>query len=108
MIEQQFISENGRFLSNLLAKRTAFAEAKQEYIHSIEHFCGNQIENVRIKFYGNKMYVTFESWVPFDDKFLLKFCNEFDLLSPTIEVHQYTNTGLITSYKWKFIKILER
>ena len=50
------------------------------------------------------MYVNFESVCPFDDKYLLKFCNEFGFLAPKIEFKQLSD--LLTVYKWEFIKIL--
>lgn len=94
-------------LNNMLNARMEFGKAKYDYINAIQEFWGHTIEDTHISFRGNKMYVTFRSWSPFDDKFLLKFCNEFTLLSPTVKIHQYTNNGWITSYHWEFIKILE-
>jgi len=51
------------------------------------------------------MYMTFESFCPFDDKYLLKFCNEFGFLAPFIEFEELSKH--ITVYRWKFIKILD-
>ena len=102
------MTENSNLLlSNMLNARAEFRKAKYDYINAIQEFCGDAIEHIDISFHGNKMYVTFMSWGPFDDKFLLKFCNEFCLLSPIIKIHQYTNAGCLTSYEWKFIKILK-
>lgn len=95
-----------KLLFNLLNKRKEFDVAKQEYINSIQEFCGDAISNIRINFQkNNKMYVTFESLCPFNDKYLLKFCNEFGFLAPTIEFKELAEN--FTVYNWKFIKILE-
>ena len=95
-----------KLLFNSLNKRKEFDVAKQEYINSIQEFCGDAISNIRINFQrNNKMYVTFESFGPFNDKYLLKFCNEFGFLAPTIEFKELAAN--ITVYNWKFIKILE-
>ena len=94
-------------IQNVLNARAEFGKAKQEYINTIQDFWGDAIENIHIHFHGNKIYITFISWCSLDDKFLLRFCNEFGLLSPTIKIHQYTNAGWLTSYEWKFIKILK-
>ena len=91
----------------MLNARAEFGKAKYEYINAIQKFWGHTIENTYISFNGNKMYINFESWCSLDDKFLLKFCNEFGLLSPTVKIHQYTNNGWITNYRWEFIKILK-
>ena len=92
-------------LNNLLTARTEFGKAKQEYINSIFDFLGDAVKYIHIKFHGDKMYVTFESFCPFDDKYLLKFCNEFGFLAPLIEFKELNSN--ITVYKWKFIKILD-
>lgn len=92
-------------LWNMLNARAEFGKAKHDYINAIQEFCGDAIKDIHISFHGNKMYVTFMSWCPFDDKFLLKFCDEFGLLSPIME---FKNLGeLTTIYNWKFIKILD-
>lgn len=102
------MTENSNLLiQNMLNARAEFGKAKHEYINAIQEFWGNAIENIHISFHGNKIYITFFSWFSLDDKFLLKFCNEFGLLSPTVKIHQYTNNGWITSYEWEFIKILK-
>lgn len=95
-----------KLLFNLLNKRKEFDVAKQEYINSIQEFFGDAISNIRINFQrNNKMYVTFELLCTFNDKYLLKFCNEFGFLAPTIEFEELSAN--ITVYIWKFIKILE-
>ena len=104
MEENQSYVKNLKLLDNLLSKRMEFGQAKQEYINSIKEFCRDAISHVRIKFHENKMYVTFESWCPFDDKYLLKFCNEFGFLAPTVKIIELN--GSFTIYKWEFIKIL--
>lgn len=91
-------------LAGMLDARTEFEKAKQEYINSIKEFCHDNIDHVRISFKGNKMYVTFESWSPFADRYLLKFCNEFGFLAPIVEFKELAEC--FTLYKWKFIKIL--
>ena len=92
-------------LNNLLSARINFAKAKQEYKDVIYNFLGGAVEYMHIKFNGNKMYVTFESFCPFDDKYLLKFCNEFGFLAPICEFKELNE--YLTIYKWKFIKILD-
>lgn len=95
-------------LNNMLNAKIEFGKAKYDYINAIQEFWGHTIDNTYISFNGNKMYINFESWCCLDDKFVLKFCNEFGLFEfPTVEIHQYTNNGWITSYHWEFIKILE-
>lgn len=91
-------------LWNMLNARAEFGKAKHEYINSIQEFLGDAATNIRVSFYGNKMYITFESWCPFDDKFLLKFCNEFEILAPIMEFKELSAS--MTLYSWKFIKIL--
>ena len=92
-------------LNNLLTKRMEFGKAKQEYKYAISDFLGGAAEYIHIQFHGNKMYVTFESFCPFDDKYLLKFCNEFGFLAPLIEFKELNEH--LTVYKWEFIKILD-
>ena len=100
------MSENSNLLLwNMLNARTEFGKAKHEYINAIQEFCRNAIENIHISFHGNKMYVTFESWSPFDDGYLLKFCNEFGFLAPIAKFKELSDS--FTIYKWEFIKILE-
>lgn len=91
-------------LNNLLSTRMEFERAKQEYKDAISDFLGDAVKYMHIKFHGNKMYVTFESFCSFSDKYLLKFCNEFGFLAPLIEFKELNE--YITVYKWKFIKIL--
>lgn len=92
-------------LNNLLSARMEFGKAKQEYINCISDFLGDAVNYIHIKFHGNKMYVTFESFCPFDDKYLLKFCDEFGFLAPLIEFKELNRN--LTVYKWEFIKILD-
>lgn len=92
-------------LNNLLSARMEFGKAKQEYKNAISDFLGDAAEYIHIKFHGNKMYVTFESFCPFSDKYLLKFCNEFGFLAPLIEFKELNEH--LTVYKWEFIKILD-
>lgn len=92
-------------LNNLLSARMEFAKAKQEYKDAIYQFLGDAVKHIHIKFHGNKMYVTFESFCSFSDKYLLKFCNEFGFLAPLIEFKELNRD--ITIYKWEFIKILD-
>lgn len=99
------MSEEEKLLNNLLSARTEFGKAKQEYINCISDFLGDAVNYIHINFHGNKMYVTFESFCPFDDKYLLKFCNEFGFLAPLIEFQELHRD--ITVYSWKFIKILD-
>ena len=104
MAEKQSVVNKSKLLNNLLTKRTEFGQAKQEYINAIIDFCGDMIDNVHLSFHGNKMYVTFESFTPFNDKYLLKFCNVFGFLALTTKVNQLSSSIII--YKWEFIKIL--
>ena len=97
--------ENAKLLNNLLSARTEFGKAKQEYINCISDFLGDAVNYIHINFHGNKMYVTFESWSPFDDGYLLKFCNEFGFLAPIAKFKELSDS--FTIYKWEFIKILE-
>lgn len=92
-------------LNNLLTIRMEFGKAKQEYINCISDFLGDAVNYIHIKFYGNKMYVTFESFGAFSDKYLLNFCNEFGFLAPVIEFKELNK--YLTVYKWEFIKILD-
>lgn len=92
-------------LNNLLSARMEFGKAKQEYKDTIHKFLGDEAKYIDINFHGNKMYLTFESFCPFDDKYLLKFCNEFGFLAPLIEFQELNRD--ITVYSWKFIKILD-
>ena len=92
-------------LCKLLNARKGYDNAKKEYIAVIQDFLGDAASNINIKFKRNKMYLTFESFCPFDNKYLLKFCNEFGLLSPIMEVKELSPN--FTLYYWKFIKILE-
>lgn len=92
-------------LNNLLSARTEFGKAKQEYKNAISDFLGDAPEYIHIKFHGNKMYLTFESFCSFDDKYLLKFCNEFGFLAPICEFKELNK--YLTIYHWKFIKILD-
>ena len=96
--------ENAKLLNNLLSARAEFGKAKQEYINCISDFLGDAVNYIHINFHGNKMYVTFESFCYFSDKYLLKFCNEFGL-APLIEFKELDRNP--TVYKWKFIKILD-
>lgn len=90
---------------NVLKTRKEYAQAKQEYIHQIQDFLENEPKHIKISFNGNKMYLTFDSIIPFDDRDLLKFCNEFGFLAPLIEFKELSER--ITWYKWKFIKIID-
>ena len=92
-------------LSFLLYTREEFEKAKHEYINTIKEFCGDAIRNIHVSFQGNKMYVTFESWCPFADRYLLKFCNEFGFLAPIVEMEEFAETCIL--HKWEFVKILE-
>ena len=96
---------NNKALSELILARENYNQKEKEYIKLIEDYCYNQIENTRVKFNKNKMYVTFESWSYMSDKFMLKFCNEFGFLSPIIEFKELSET--FTIYKFKFIKIID-
>ena len=96
---------NNKVLSELLLAREDYNQKEKEYIKLIEDYCFNQIEHTRVEFNKNKMYVTFESWSPMSDRFMLKFCNEFGFLSPIIEFKELSET--ITIYKFKFIKIID-
>lgn len=99
------MTEKEKLLNNLLSARTKFGKAKQEYKDAISDFLGDAVEYIHIKFHGNKMYVTFGSFCSFNDKYLLKFCNEFGFLAPVIEFKELNRD--ITVYKWEFIKILD-
>ena len=92
-------------LSNMLNTRIEFEKAKYEYINAIKEFCGGSVRNINISFYENKMYVTFESWCPFNDRYLLKFCNEFGFLAPIVEMEELAETCIL--HNWRFIKILD-
>lgn len=92
-------------LNNLLSARMEFGKAKHEYINCIYDFLGDAVNYIHIKFHGNKMYITFESFCSFDDKYLLKFCNEFGFLAPICEFKELNE--YLTRYKWEFIKILD-
>ena len=92
-------------LNNLLSARIEFGKAKKEYKDAISDFLGDAVNYIHIKFHGNKMYLTFESFCSFSDKYLLKFCNEFGFLAPLIEFKELNRD--ITVYKWEFIKILD-
>lgn len=98
------MTEKEKLLNNLLSARTEFGKAKHEYKNAISDFLGDGAEYIHIKFHGNKMYLTFESFCSFDDKYLLKFCNEFGFLTPLIEFKELSDH--LTIYKWEFIKIL--
>lgn len=99
------MTEKEKLLNNLLSARTEFGKAKQEYKDAISDFLGDAVKYIHINFHGNKMYVTFESFCPFDNKFLLKFCNEFGFLAPTMESQKLHRNIIV--YSWKFIKILD-
>ena len=99
------MTEKEKLLNNLLSARMEFEKAKQEYKNAIFDFLGDAVKYIHIKFHGNKMYLTFESFCSFNDKYLLKFCNEFGFLAPLIEFKEL-NEHLIV-YKWEFIKILD-
>lgn len=99
------MSEKEKLLNNLLSARMEFGKAKQEYKDAISDFLGDAVNYIHIKFHGNKMYVTFESFGSFSDKYLLKFCNEFGFLAPLIEFKELNRD--ITVYKWEFIKIVD-
>ena len=75
-------------LNNLLSARIEFAKAKQEYKDTIYKFLGDAAKYIDIIFDRNKMYLIFESVCPFDDKYLLKFCNEFGFLAPICEFEE--------------------
>ena len=91
-------------LGNMLNAKTEFEKAKHEYINAIQEFYGNAIENIHISFHRNKMYITFNSWDSLDDRYLLKFCNKFGFLAPTVKFEELSENFII--YEWKFIKIL--
>ena len=97
--------ENAKLLNNLLSARTEFGKAKQEYKNAISDFLGDAVNYIHINFHGNKMYVTFESFCSFNDKYLLKFCNEFGFLAPVIEFKELNEH--LTVYKWEFTKLLD-
>lgn len=99
------MNEKQELLNNMLSARIEFGKAKQEYKNCISDFLGDAVNYIHIKFHGNKMYVTFESFCSFSDKYLLKFCNEFGFLTPLIEFNELNEN--ITVYRWKFIKILD-
>ncbi len=96
---------NSVLLNDLLEKRTAFAQAKQEYINAIKDFLGNAIDYVHISFKRNRLYVSFESFATFDDKYLLSFCDEFGFLAPMVKIEHLQ--GSISLYKWEFIKLMD-
>ena len=99
------MTEKEKLLNNLLSARMEFERAKQEYKNAIFDFLGDAVKYIHIKFHGNKMYLTFESFCSFDDKYLLKFCNEFGFLAPLIKFKELNKH--LTVYKWEFIKILD-
>ena len=59
---------NQKLLNNMLSARTEFGIAKQKYKDVIYQFLGDAVSHIHIKFHGNKMYLTFESFCSFDDK----------------------------------------
>lgn len=99
------MTEEEKLLNNLLSARTDFAKAKQEYKDAIYKFLGDGVKFININFHGNKMYVTFESFCSFNNKYLLKLCNEFGFSAPLIEFKELNRD--IPVYRWEFIKILD-